>query len=297
MLKTQIHTLLIIFLSTNSLAQFKPTQCGNPYAVTGDTCSYQATIDAYSEASNAPYFSTPTAACVAAGAGRKCSFTVLPNINQCTCYGDAYNPDRVFPIEPNRVYGFKLAPGHVTNGYGDCRDDVFAEGFKWCVPVGVAHPGCPEPALTVLADPVAISFEAGNKIRPDLLTQSYQVALNCVQNGISSGGGSYQLTSAYRPTEYQRHIYEIVTKDKKLNAAFLELFPQCVPVKDQVKKEMSIHSLKPGQQVARPGLSQHEQGKAFDLTPSGLTNVQRNRIFSQCGVSNGAVSGEPWHIQ
>lgn len=160
-------------------------------------------------------------------------------------------------------------------------------------------PGCPIPPLSVppFTDPVAAGFENGNRWRPDLLTADYQTKLACVQNAITAAGGTYTGTSAYRPTEYQQHLYEIVGKDYDLDPDYMTAHPECQALRDKVTGEMGGHGLKFNQLVAEPGTSRHESGSAFDLTPYGLTDAQLTPIYPGCGVSHTAVPGEPWHVQ
>lgn len=160
-----------------------------------------------------------------------------------------------------------------------------------------AAPSCPVPPLAPLTDPDVIRFENGERWRPDKLTPEFQQKLQCLANAITQAGGTYTPGSAWRPTEYQRHLKEIVTKDSQLNPAFMKDYPECGQLRADVTREMAKHALKPGQLVAEPGNSRHETGKAFDLTPDGLTETQLNNFASQCGLQHKALRSEPWHYQ
>ena len=165
--------------------------------------------------------------------------------------------------------------------------------------------GCLIPPLTALTDRVAIDFDnnVGSRWRPDGLTPAFQAHLACVETAIDAATGvreSYTGTSAYRPTQYQQHLFEIVQKDKKLFPGYMALHPECQALRNEVTGEMGPspgHALTPGQQVAIPGTSRHESGTAFDLTPYGLTETQLTPIYAGCSVSHTAVTGEPWHVQ
>src|SRR3989338_3750736 len=137
--------------------------------------------------------------------------------------------------------------------------------------------------------PVAQGFENGNRWRPDLLTADYQTKLACVQNAITVAGGTYTGTSAYRPFQYQQHLFEIVDKDYDLDTDYIVAHPECQALRNKVTGEMGGHGLKFNQLVADPGTSRHESGTAFDLTPYGLTDAQLAPIYAGCGVSHTAV--------
>jgi D-alanyl-D-alanine carboxypeptidase len=156
---------------------------------------------------------------------------------------------------------------------------------------------CPVPVLTDMTDPVALGFESGNRWRPDLLTLDYQTKLSCVQDGITAAGGTYANGSAYRPTQYQRHLFEIIDRDGRLNPRYMSTHPECQALRATISSEMSGHQLSSGQLVATPGTSRHESGTAFDVTPISLSSAQLNVINTNCGVTHTAVPGEPWHHQ
>ena len=167
-----------------------------------------------------------------------------------------------------------------------------------CVPAAV----CPIPGLTPLTDPVAKDFDenVSHRWRPDLLTADYQHKLKCVEDAITARGGTYVGTSAYRPEQYQLHLFEIIKKDIDLNASLMSSHPECQALRDEVTGEMGPppgHGLRPRQKVATPGSSRHEKRVAFDLTPFGLTDAQLTEVYTTCHVTHTAVPGEPWHVQ
>lgn len=198
-----------------------------------------------------------------------------------------------------RSYGIEL--------WGDIPVTVSsppAQIGQWgsCSPMGnVAWlgnaPPCPVQPLTPLTGADAIRFENGDRWRPDRLTPDFQAKLQCFTTGIQQAGGSYTPESAWRPTEYQSHLREIVSKDRQLNASFMRAYPQCAPIRQTVTAEMSFHHLRTGQLVAQPGRSRHESGQAFDVTPSGLSTAQLDAIAAQCNVQRNALPSEPWHYQ
>ncbi|WP_087721909.1 D-alanyl-D-alanine carboxypeptidase family protein [Pandoraea sp. PE-S2T-3] len=139
----------------------------------------------------------------------------------------------------------------------------------------------------------------GNRWRPDRLTEDYQSKLACLQGAVTAQGGIVMNGSAWRSTEYQAHLQDIVRKDAEIRQRATELknLEECTEVMSSVAREMSNHGLRPGQAVAEPGRSRHERGLAFDVTPRGLTSSQVNSIAEECKVSRQAVPGEPWHFQ
>jgi hypothetical protein len=106
----------------------------------------------------------------------------------------------------------------ITASCPSCAN-IYAQGT-------IRVPGCPIPPLTAppFTDPVAEGFENGNRWRPDLLStdpqNNYQTKLACVEGAIDATTkttGSYTGTSAYRPFQYQQHLYEIVNRDFRLS--------------------------------------------------------------------------------
>jgi hypothetical protein len=185
-------------------------------------------------------------------------------------------------------------------------EHIITAGCVGCTNVAqgtIKVPGCPESPLTKLTDPIAIDFDNNphNRWRPDGLTTDYQSKLACVQCEITARHGTYTGTSAYRPTQYQQHLYEIVDKDFKLSRpGYMNAHPECQALKDEVTQEMGPspgHGLKRKQKVAESGSSRHESGAAFDLTPSGLTDAQLTEVYTTCHVTHTAVPSEPWHTQ
>ena len=170
----------------------------------------------------------------------------------------------------------------------------------------ITVPGCPEPPLTELTDQVAIDFDnsVGGRWRPDRLTADYQNKLACVEREIRAKHGTSTGTSAYRPNEYQRHLYEVIKKDVKLDTDYMAAYPACRALRDEITHEMGPetgsppgHHLQYDQPVARPSRSHHEAGEAFDLTPHGLTDAQMVEVYTTCHVTHIAVPTEPWHVQ
>lgn len=217
----------------------------------------------------------------------------VANVVSCTC-NSGYTPNS------SATACVAACPAHAHPTNVPAAPCACNATFMWdanktsCIPEAV----CPIPPLTPLTDQAAIDFESGNSWRPDLLTPAYQIKLSCVQNGITNRGGRYANTSAYRPTQYQRHLSEIVGKERDLTVAgYMDAHPECQALLNTVTGEMAAHHLRHRQAVAAPNTSRHESGTAFDVTPIGLTDAQIAPIYSSCGVSNAVVAGERWHVQ
>jgi peptidoglycan hydrolase-like protein with peptidoglycan-binding domain len=99
--------------------------------------------------------------------------------------------------------------------------------------------------LTKMTDPLALRMEAGETVIWDNVDSKLIAAKNTYVNLIKAKGWSITFESAYRPYQYQQHLYEIV-QNKSLCQA-----------------EMSKHGL--GTLVAAPSMTApHTAGKAFD---------------------------------
>ena len=221
--------------------------------------------------------------------------TGMPAVNPTTCTcDDPYVPDAagtscVLPSCPANSSG---TPCVCDPGY---QFDVAGTS---CVPVVP----CLIPELTTLTDPIAIDFDnnPGNRWRPDGLTATYQAHVRCVEDQTRARGGTPIGTSAYRPEQYQRHLFEIVQKDRQLNTDYMTAHPECQALRNTITQKMGPspgHGLRRGQLVATPGTSRHESGTAFDMTLTGLTSTQEAAVYSTCRVTRTAVRNEPWHTQ
>jgi hypothetical protein len=272
-----------------------------------------ASINTYFAASSGfgfyRYAATPAAAC--GDGGTQVTGPVVTQISssQWQCTYTYVNTGTSWDGTNFLMWVYYVSPACPVNSTGTvtctCTDPYVPDSMGTsCVPAPVST--CTVPPLTELTDPVAIDFDnnPSHRWRPDLLTPVFQEHLTCVENAITARGGSYVGTSAYRPYQYQRHLYEIVKNDGDLNPKYMIAHPECQPLRDEITREMGNdkgpppgHGLTPGQEVATPGTSRHESGTAFDLTPSGLTAAQLAPIYPGCGVTHKAVRNEPWHTQ
>jgi hypothetical protein len=147
----------------------------------------------------------------------------------CTC-NTGYAPDSA---GTSCVLPVCLAHAHPAGSTCTCDTGYkFDAAGTSCISI------CPIPGLTPLTDPVAIDFDNGNRWHPEGLTTYYQGRLKCVQDGISARGGSSVGTFAYRPTQYQQHLYEIIDRDKKLKTNYVNAHPECQALRDEIMQEM-----------------------------------------------------------
>ncbi len=195
----------------------------------------------------------------------------------------------------------------------------------------IAHT-CPIPPLTSLGDPLAKDFEQGMSWRPDLLTPEYQKLATCVADGFTKQGWQPVPSSAYRPSQYQQHFWELkhryldLTEDK----GYIKLHPECQAFLNTLKADLAKHGIDAAKAVAQPGNSYHEKrnpdgtpgGQAFDITPRLLdangtpyrvqkiqangksvtvwatpTQQQVCPILKACGMNNLEAPNESWHAQ
>lgn len=103
-----------------------------------------------------------------------------------------------------------------------------------CVPAPAVS--CPIPSLTPLTDQVAIDFDnnVGSRWRPEGLIPAYQEHVRCVEREIRARGGTPVGTSAYRPKQYQQHLFEIVQKDVQLKPSLMAAHPECQALRDEI---------------------------------------------------------------
>lgn len=155
---------------------------------------------------------------------------------------------------------------------------------------------CPVPSLTPLTDPDAISFEQGNRIITNRLTQATQTGLACMQQRVADLRGTFDLSSAYRPVAYQAHLREVWDRWQLLRN---NRNPQCATLKEQVRNEFAVnHVLVP---TIRPAAGNpnapHSRGIAFDATIIGLTQGETvDTVANGCGMRR-PYANDPPHYQ
>jgi len=155
--------------------------------------------------------------------------------------------------------------------------------------------GCPLPEITEITDPVAQRFEdeaaAGREpVDRDNLTAEMREGLECFERAVRAAGGDAVITSAYRPTPYQKHLVEIW----RLNQAIMRLSTReralCQEPIAAVVQEMRRHRLAYPPARVR---SRHEDGEAFDARPPA---VDLDAVAASCGLQR-RVSRDSVHFE
>ncbi len=155
-------------------------------------------------------------------------------------------------------------------------------------------------ALKAPAQPKDVSakeFETGNEHGlhekyKKYLNKDTQDNIECMKNAVDLGGGSFRLSSAYRPPTYQQHLYEVWTLHNRLKD---EGGPECNVLRAEMDKEFKHHKL-----VARPAqrTSAHPQGRAFDATITGLpSNLHVDDLAKNCKAIRPWPDRDPVHFQ
>lgn len=168
-----------------------------------------------------------------------------------------------------------------------CPAGSIKVGNVWCQP----QP-CPVQPLTALTGD-ALAFENGNNVREDRLSPAMAGALNNLRTAVRRAGGTLNVTSAWRPPEYQGHLREILTKRNTLNAdGHSRIYPQCSGLRATINAESVRHGL--GTQVGVRSL--HTEGNAFDATWSGINETNLDRLAGEAGLSR-PIANDPVHFQ
>lgn len=189
--------------------------------------------------------------------------------------------------------------------------------FKWLAglqsspivppPVAIAAPALPPCTIASLAeveDDVALSMEtgvgSGLTLNLDGLTPGTTKALTRFEGLVESYGGSFTLTSAYRPAAYQAHLRDVWFKwmyELKDNYD-----PSCMELRAAVGDEFTRHGLLPSQNPVT--ISDHTLGIAFDAAVSfpvakkaKRRRVSLDRLARLSGVSRPDVRRDPVHFR
>ncbi len=100
------------------------------------------------------------------------------------------------------------------------------------------------------------------------------------------------ITSAYRPPQYQQHLWEVWSRYDRLidNTA-----PECAELRNQVIEEFRRHRLSLEGEPAR-GRSRHSDGIAIDANVTLPSGQNIDTLANSCGLHR-PLRREPWHFE
>ena len=132
------------------------------------------------------------------------------------------------------------------------------------VPGSTASSTCSVPPLSVMTDPLALSMEQGNAV-----VFNNPTLQQCANRFVAQVGGGARITSAYRPPQYQTHLYEIKNRwCDGPNALRNNTTASCSDLRTAIQSEVTKHGL--GQCGAVGQTSRHTENTAVDV--SGIPN-------------------------
>jgi hypothetical protein len=150
---------------------------------------------------------------------------------------------------------------------------------------------CPVESLNPITDPLAKEFEEQNGDVVDYtgLSATMANALQCLEQH-SGQGRSQFVTSAYRPREYQAHLWEVAKKRAQLNRPENLSNPACEPMRAEVNAEFDKHDLISPQDpkevapVCDPARAAcpHVRGDAIDVGSGFIPTV--DQLAGTCAV-------------
>lgn len=151
---------------------------------------------------------------------------------------------------------------------------------------------CPVPPLTPLTDPLALRMEGGETVIMEGLTQAMLTAVNCFRNAVTRAGGTLTITSAYRPPQYQQHLWEVWNRyDSLIN----DRTPECSELRSKVIEEFRRHRLLHTQEPGRR--SSHSDGVAIDANVTLPAGQDVNTIANNCGLFRPFPHTDPVHFE
>lgn len=109
-------------------------------------------------------------------------------------------------------------------------------------------------------------------------------------------GASATVNSAYRPIEYQKHLYGVFSRWKTQRLEFNTL-SECSAIRKEVGEHFLHHEL--GGAVSQPtGCSPHVKGTGVDITLNGIAYESINKFMSEKGIDLEwqNVTGDKWHF-
>jgi hypothetical protein len=159
-------------------------------------------------------------------------------------------------------------------------------------------PPCPVAPLEPIADPDAMGMESVSTINLDGLTPGASRALTRFETLVTKRGGTFILTSAYRPAAYQAHLRDVWHKwsdELKDNQD-----PSCLQLKAEVGAEFARHGLLLSQHPVE--ISDHSLGIGFDAVVvfpvmKKRRRISLDRVARLAGVSRPSIRRDPVHFR
>jgi|GEM_PF-6087498 len=196
----------------------------------------------------------------------------------------------------------------------ECRDDVLG-----CAPTmpgtfprnrcirlsecAAPPPGaCTVPPLTRMTDPIALQLELAAHTGGSTVVWPVDGRLRerfarfAAAWSASGTGRSAVATSAYRPMQYQRHLWEIMDRINRINALPPNQQAACQSLLQAVQNERSIHQLT-GVVAPPTCLAPHTLGIAVDIIITGGTYAQADVIARPACLQWRAIPGDDVHFE
>jgi hypothetical protein len=170
------------------------------------------------------------------------------------------------------------------------------------VVVAPPPPPCGVEPLAPIEDGDSLLMEnnAGSPLNLEGLTPRTSKALSRFEKLVESHGGTFMLTSAYRPVVYQAHLRSVWFK--WMNELKDNQDPACAELRVTVGNEFVRHGLLATQYPAT--MSDHTLGIGFDaaivLTTgkrSRRARVSLDRLARLSGVQRPAIKRDPVHFR
>jgi hypothetical protein len=155
---------------------------------------------------------------------------------------------------------------------------------------------CPVPHLTPLTDPLAIRMENGEKVIYGGLTTAMQQSVDCFSDEVFNTGGTLNITSAYRPPQYQQHLQEVWDRYRDLFDEDNPVVPECDTLREQIAEEFQRHGLREHARPGDPSRSRHTAGNAIDANVTLPAGQDVDTLANGCDLYR-PYPREPWHLE
>lgn len=173
--------------------------------------------------------------------------------------------------------------------------------------VGVGGGGvCPVAGLAPMNDPLAQQMEAGQQVIWQNTHADLQADFNALRAAIQASGPGRDavVTSAYRPLQYQNHLWEIADRwcTKQLSNPSSANSLVCSELRTQVQAEKNQHF--PTQNcpivvASANACASHTRGIALDISLTNITATQANALAVGLNLNLRwpNITNDPYHWQ